>query len=329
MKTALLRASDRLNDHEPTAPIAEELAASLAQAGEGRSGDVACASAAEDALRQFLAVDEGGSDALSTGFPKIDRHLGGGLRRGALYVLAARPGIGKSALALHLAHRAACSGHPVAFASLEMDAAECAGRLLTAISFVQRAYEKDCYDDRHRAKLRSAADDLRGCPITFMETREGTIDGIAAFLARENLRAAPRLLVVDYLQLVSAPGHDNRVNEVGAVSRRLKLLAMQHAIPVLALSQLSRALEVQQREPRLSDLRDSGGIEADADCVFLLSRVGEAATTTDLLKVRLAKNRSGPPAEEKLNFKKTSGTFEYHQPKRLSEDEGADEGYGS
>ena len=130
---------------------------------------------------------------------------------------------------------------------------------------------------------------------------------ICSRLAR--LARRPRLLVIDYLQLLTCPGHEVRAVEVGAVSRSLKQLALREDLPVLALSQLNRGMEQQNREPRLSDLRESGSIEQDADAVLLMHRPDATDEEAEEVQVALRKNRNGPHAEVTLLFDKPFGRF--------------------
>ncbi len=227
-----------------------------------------------------------------------------------MYVLASRPGVGKSALALHFTRKLGSINHPIAYASLEMSAADCAARLLTAASGVQRPFKRGFLTERAKANLETQADRLRHLPVTFIDAHEATMGAICSRLARLDRR--PRLLVIDYLQLLSCPGHEVRAVEVGAISRSLKQLALREDLPVLALSQLNRGMEQQNREPRLSDLRESGSIEQDADAVLLMHRPeapDEPDETVEQVQVALRKNRNGPHAEVTLLFNKPFGRF--------------------
>jgi len=122
------------------------------------------------------------------------------------------------------------------------------------------------------------------------------------------------LVVIDYLQLLSSPGHDSRVQEVSHISRSLKAMAMEYEVPVLALSQLNRALESANRNPMLSDLRESGSIEQDADCVLLMHREKEVDPTSDDIICNVAKNRNGEVRAVKLTFTKPTGRFSLQVP---------------
>ena len=217
-------------------------------------------------------MNAGESSAITTSIPSLDMVLeGGGFMPGKLYCIGARPGIGKSALAIHFSHEIAKLGYRVAYASLEMSATECSSRLLTRESGVPRPRKAGDLLPAHRERLEDATKRMRHWPITFKDDNKATLDSFRGFLAQERVKGDVGLAVIDYLQLLSAPGHDSRVQEVSHISRSLKQMSMELDVPILALSQLNRALETQNRKPMLSDLRESGSIEQDCDCAFLLS----------------------------------------------------------
>jgi len=311
IKRANLALTDALSD--PRADHAAALTAfnaACALADEGGSGASGCAEAIATAHAEYLATDEGGPNALPTKFKDLDEALNGGFRPGGMYVLASRPGVGKSALALHFTRKLGSIDHAIAYVSLEMSAADCAARLLTAASGVQRPFKRGFLTERAKADLAAAAEQIRHFPVTFIDAHEATMGAICSRLARLDRR--PRLLVIDYLQLLTCPGHEVRAVEVGAISRSLKQLALREDLPVLALSQLNRGMEQQNREPRLSDLRESGSIEQDADAVLLMHRPTEttdADGTVEEVQVALRKNRNGPHAEVTLLFDKPFGRF--------------------
>ena len=311
IKQANLALTDALNDPRADhAAALTEFNAACALADEDGSGASGCAEAIATAHAEYLATDEGGPNALPTGFQELDEALNGGFRPGGMYVLASRPGVGKSALALHFTRKLGSIDHPIAYVSLEMSASDCGARLLTAASGVQRPYKRGFLTAEAKRKLATQADRLRHLPVTFIDAHEATMGAICSRLARLDRR--PRLLVIDYLQLLTCPGHEVRAVEVGAISRSLKQLALREDLPVLALSQLNRGMEQQNREPRLSDLRESGSIEQDADAVLLMHRPTEttdADGTVEEVQVALRKNRNGPHAEVTLLFDKPFGRF--------------------
>tara|TARA_Y100001963_G_scaffold61337_1_gene85619 strand:- start:4316 stop:5560 length:1245 start_codon:yes stop_codon:yes gene_type:complete len=257
-----------------------------------------------EAYQEFIDLNEGLCPAVSTGFVKLDAALNGGFRAG-LYVLAARPAVGKSALALQWAREIAQRGTPADVVSLEMSPTDCAGRMLSARAGAQKPYERSSLKV-HPDKLREAAKALAALPIRFMDAHDATLAALRRFLRGE-------FLVVDYLQLMDVPGQDVRALAVGEISRTLKRISLEKNIPVLALSQLNRQLEAQKREPVLADLRESGSIEQDADVVMLMSPTED----DEKVKLKVAKNRSGPHEELELHFDKPFGRFSY-APGKLS-----------
>jgi replicative DNA helicase len=315
VRAALLKATDSLAEGDPQ-EVASAFIASCSTALASRRHAVSCGIAVKSALADFLATNEGGPDALSTGFNSLDELLGGGFRRGTVNIIAARPGVGKSALALWFTLQVAKHGKNTAFVSLEMSATECGGRILCAQSGQRRAYKKGLYSPQHISHLHDTASAMSTWPIRFKDDAEDSLDSIVAFVQRESIERGVDLVVVDYLQLVNAPG-ESTYQRVSHASRAFKKLSMQQDVPVIVLSQLSRALETQGRAPALSDLKDSGSIEQDADIVMLLSRAGESDTAdTDTLCVHLAKNRNGPGGKVNLTFEKAFGRFKL--PERLN-----------
>ena len=268
------------------------------------------------AFDDITAMAERGDKMMGvpTGFKDVD-NLFHGFRGGDLIILAARPSVGKTALALNIAVNAAMKGTPVAFFSLEMSAGQLVQRILCAEARVDlqkirsgRINEGDwgaiAEASNRLSKLDLYIDDSPG--LTILEARAK---------ARRELRAAQGkgLIVVDYLQLMqpaSSRRDGNRAVEVAEISRGLKILAKEMDVPVLALSQLSRMIEMRKsKRPMLSDLRESGSIEQDADIVMFIDRSmteDEAASddrpdwnTAELI---VAKHRNGPTRDIKLTF---------------------------
>lgn len=223
--------------------------------------------------------------------------IAGTLRAGGLHIVGARPAVGKTLYALMVARGAASSGVPVRYVSLEMTARELTPRLiaqhgrlpLDAIAGRQSA------DEHVRPLLNGAIRALRRLPLTIADEAAQTVEKIAAGARAAHHRGECELLVIDHMQLIEASDRRRGLREaVTAQSRALKNLAMQLDIPVVVLSQLSRALEGEERPPRMSDLRESGSLEQDADTVTLLSMpmVG-GEVDRRRLTVELAKNRAG------------------------------------
>jgi len=314
-------AMDLLKENKSAEEIASVFNTKVAKALTRGTGQVKIGQAANEAYSEFLAIDAGDSSAISTSFSKLDKALSGGFQPGKLYVLAARPGIGKSALAIHFSHEIAKRGYRIAYASLEMSASECAGRLLSRESGVSRPRQKGDLLPAHKKKLEDAKQRMKHWPITFKDDAEATLDSFRAFLVQERAKGGVGLAVIDYLQLLSAPGYDSRVQEVSYLSRSLKQISMELEIPILALSQLNRALEAQNRKPMLSDLRESGSIEQDCDTAFLLSSESKDNPLKEKIRVHVAKNRGG---ENDLctfvEFQKSLGRFQAHQEPSLNDD---------
>ena len=237
----------------------------------------------------------------STGLPDMDDIFAGGLRKGGLYVVAARPGVGKSVLACVIAANAASAGHGVFFASLEMTEDEVMDRLIARQGRVElnhlETHELTADDYR---RVGEAVEKIERWPMRIFDRPNMGLTTIRA-KARDMTRAKPPLglVVVDYLQLITAADpRQPREQQVASFSRGLKLLAKELSCPVLALAQLNRGSEQRSdKRPNMSDLREAGAIEADADAVLLLyeepKRVGE-------LQVAIAKNRHGRRGQMEL-----------------------------
>ena len=274
------------------------------------------------------AANPGGQLGVRTGFPRVDECLLG-LRPGQMVVLGARPGVGKTSFALNLAVNAARNGAAVAFFSLEMSKVEIAQRLLAAEARVS-------LQDIRSARIRNdqwtpilqATNELSMLDIMIDDTPGTTVTEIRA-KARRILRGKELgLVIIDYLQLISPPAggrrSDNRQTEVSEMSRGIKIMAKDLGVPVVALSQLSRASEQRSsggpggraKRPQLTDLRESGAIEQDADIVCFLDRSmseDEAARDDrpDMNETTfiIAKNRSGALADIPLTFLPGSTKF--------------------
>ena len=258
---------------------------------------------------------------VQTGFPSIDSCLLG-LRPGQMVVIGARPGVGKTSFALNLATNAAFAGASVALFSLEMSKTEIAQRLLAANA---RIGLQEIRSGNIRAEqwpqILEATEQLSKLDIVIDDTPGTTVTEIRA-KARRILRGKKLgVVIVDYLQLISPPsgGHraDSRATEVGEMSRGIKIMAKDLEVPVITLSQLNRTVENRTgKRPQLSDLRESGSIEQDADIVALLDRSmnEEEAAREDRPAMGettfiIAKNRSGALADVPLTFLPGSTKF--------------------
>ena len=258
---------------------------------------------------------------VQTGFKTIDETLLG-LRPGQMIVLGARPGVGKTSFALNLATNAAFHGASVAFFSLEMSKMEIAQRLLAATARIglQEIRSARIRDDQW-PQILEATEELSKLDIVIDDTPGTTVTEVRA-KARRMLRGKKLgIVILDYLQLVSPPsgGHraDSRATEVGEMSRGIKIMAKDLGVPVVALSQLNRTVENRTgKRPQLSDLRESGSIEQDADIVCFLDRsmTEEEGAREDRPNYGettfiIAKNRSGTLADVPLTFLAGSTKF--------------------
>jgi replicative DNA helicase len=247
-----------------------------------------------------------------TGFIDLDEKTAG-LQPGELVIVAGRPSMGKTALALNFAeHVAVKNGIPVAVFSMEMGATQLAMRLLGSIARVdQHKMRTGRLNDEEWSRLSSAMGDLHNAPIYIDET--GALNSLELRTrARRMHRQSGKLglVVVDYLQLMSAAGMnqgENRATEISEISRSLKALAKELACPVVALSQLNRALETRNdKRPMMSDLRESGAIEQDADLILFIYReevyFPEKIESRGIAEVIIGKQRNGPIGKVELTF---------------------------
>ena len=257
-------------------------------------------------------------DGVKTGFPGIDSKLIG-MMPGQMIVVGARPGVGKTSFCLNLATSAAESGATVALFSLEMSDEEVAQRLLSSRSSIPLANIRSGeIGDEQWAQIIDATEHLQGLDVLVDDTPGTTVTEIRA-KARRMLHGKPKgIVIVDYLQLLSSTSRsDNRAAAVGEMSRGLKIMAKELCVPVIALSQLNRGVEGRpKKRPQLSDLRESGAIEQDADVVILLDRsmTPEEAQEKDrpddgVTNLIIAKNRSGPLGTVKTRFDGSTTRF--------------------
>ncbi len=263
---------------------------------------------------------------LVTGFPDLDKLLGGGLQRSDMVVLAARPSLGKSTLAFNMARHAAQQGAVVGIFSLEMSSEQIGLRLLSSEANVDNfRLRVGLLSESEERSLLDAIGALSDLPLYVDDT---PVQGIVEMRGKARRLQTERgldLLIIDYLQLISGGGRiDNRVQEMGEISRSLKGLARDLDIPVLACSQLSRAVEQRtNHRPLLSDLRESGSIEQDADVVAFIYREDiytsreewDKKNPTDpypqnIAEIIVSKHRNGPLGSVPLYFRNELVRFE-------------------
>ena len=248
-----------------------------------------------------------------TGFAALDQKLSG-LQRSDLIILAARPSIGKTSLALDIARQTALDHNiPVGIFSLEMSAQQLIDRMLSAAASVDswKLRTGNLKTDREFEDIRNSLDKLSKAPIFIDDQPGNSITNMRAAARRLKSECGLGLIIVDYLQLMHTSRHyDSMVNQVTEISRSLKGLARELDVPVLALSQLSRAVEHRGGKPRLSDLRDSGSIEQDADVVMFIhrDRSEEEDGRSNIAEILIEKHRNGPTGKVELYFddKRTS-----------------------
>ena len=264
----------------------------------------------DDQADRYSKWHKGISDAIPTGFSLIDdRLMGGGLVRSGLYILAARPSMGKSSLALDIAANVAQSGKIVHIVSREMPAASLFDRLHAAQAGIARWKLRKGIYQRDYIRLLDTLERVAEAPV-IIDNASVLVSDIRSDLREwERKHMRPDLLIVDYIQMLTGQGR-SRNDEVGSVTRGLKGLAMELQIPVLGLSQLTRDNDRQKREPELSDLRDSGEIEQDADAVFFLfgERQEEGAKIYSRW-FKCAKQRDGELFRAEMTFNGELVTF--------------------
>ncbi len=245
---------------------------------------------------------------VATGFVDLD-NLTAGLQPSNLVIVAARPSFGKTSLALNIAQQAATDhGVPVAIFSLEMSRTELVQRLVCAEALVDVSkLRRGHLSDQDWSRLATAVGRLADAPIYIDDTESVTVLEIRAKARRLKQKSGLGLVIIDYLQLMSGPRRsENRQQEISEISRSLKILARELEVPVIAVSQLSRAVESRQdKRPMLADLRESGAIEQDADVVMFIYRdevYNADSTDKGTAEILLAKHRNGPVGRLKLTF---------------------------
>ena len=252
-----------------------------------------------------------------SGFVDLDA-MTSGFQPSELVIVAARPSMGKTAFCLNVASNAALENQGVAVFSLEMSKESLVHRMLTAMARVDsQRVRQGGLRDFDFTQLARAAGILQSCPIWIDDTPALTLLEMRSKARRLKAENDVRLVIVDYLQLMRSPEHsENRVQEISDISRSLKALARELHIPVVALSQLSRASEQRggERKPILSDLRDSGAIEQDADLVIFIHRPEyydrEDESKRGLAEIMLSKNRNGPTGDVQLRFSREYTRFD-------------------
>lgn len=337
LRRALLAAGERIarlaREEQPVAASLEAAhAALLSVAGGATTGrPEPIGAVAERRYDEIARLQQSGDDGLArpvrSGYANLDYYFNG-FAPGSLTVLAARPSMGKTALALGIAVNAARAGKRVLYFSLEMTKEELADRL-TAAGLGVSTWQLDKGDvtDEQVSQLGRVIDDLQSLPLHLDDDSDTSLTNVRAKSLAHKLEHGLDLVVVDYLQLVELPretrAKENRVQEISTISRGLKQLARELAAPVIALSQLNRAVETApQAIPHLSHLRESGSIEQDAHNVLMLWREGyynEDCAEPNVTTVFVRKNRQGPVGAAELHFNSQLMTFTPVERRRLGE----------
>jgi len=256
----------------------------------------------------MLHENQGQLTGVATGYTDLDR-MTAGLQPGDLVIVAGRPSMGKTTLALNIAENAAISGNvPVAVFSMEMSREQLSMRMISSLGRVDQSHLRTgMFGDEDWARINSAIAQMKVAPVYIDDSGALTPTEVRARARRLSRERGLGLIVIDYLQLMQVPGtKENRATEISEISRSLKALAKELKVPVIALSQLNRGVEQRtDKKPVMSDLRESGAIEQDADVIMLIYReeVYEPDTARKgIADIIIAKQRNGPTGEVHLTF---------------------------
>jgi replicative DNA helicase len=286
-----------------------------------RPSEVSLNEVMEFQIRRSVDIYEGKiKPGIETPIEKLTKSSGG-WRNGELIILAARPGMGKTAFCLASALKAGKNNHPTLIFSLEMSKEHLTNRILAMESGIEsQRFTHLGLDLSGLTSANEAKERLKNLPLLIDDSGSLTIEDIIIKSKRLKAKNNIELIIVDYLQLISSVG-DNREQQVSKISRSLKILAKDLDVPIIALSQLSRAVETRpDRRPRLSDLRDSGAIEQDADVVIFLFRPEyygifkweeyyNYAPTTNEAEYIIAKNRQAENSRGRIAFNSETVLF--------------------
>jgi replicative DNA helicase len=250
---------------------------------------------------------------VQSGFTGLDNKIGG-FKPGDMVIIAARPSMGKTALVLNIAQSVAEAGKNVAIFSLEMSKEQLTDRLICSTMGIDSwKLQKGLLEDEEFARMGDALERLSRANIYIDDSPMGNLMEIKSKARRLKLESGIDFLVIDYLQLMSGGNPMNRVQEISDISRGIKSLARELQVPIIALSQLSRAVESRTtKEPILSDLRESGSIEQDADVVMMIYRedyYDEFTENKGVTNIFIRKNRNGPVGQVDLKFEKKYQKF--------------------
>lgn len=275
-----------------------------------------------------LHQSEGEITGISTGFTEFDK-LTAGLQPGELIVIAGRPSMGKTSLAINIAENAAIGSKvPTAIFSMEMPSQQLAFRMISSLGRVDQAHLRTGrFPDEDWSRINTAVQLMSDAPIFIDDSAGLSPTEIRARSRRLHREHGLGLIVIDYLQLMQVPGsRENRATEISEISRSLKALAKELELPIIALSQLNRSVEQRpDKRPIMSDLRESGAIEQDADLILFIYREEVYNPDTPrkgIADISIAKQRNGPIGDFPLTFVGRYTKFENWMPESY-----ADEGY--
>ncbi|MDA8896652.1 replicative DNA helicase [Acidimicrobiia bacterium] len=297
--------------------VMDESEQSIFNASDDAIGDglIGVSDFLNEAIEQIEEIENQGTglSGLATHFVDLDNTLAG-LQDGNLIIIAARPSMGKSSLALNIATNAAKESKTVAFFSLEMTKEELVQRVLFSEAKVASGdARKGQLGPEKWSRVVEAASKVNTMPLYFDDASVSTVTDIRAKSRRLKASKSLDLIVVDYIQLMQGNSGDNRQQEIAEISRNLKGLARELKVPIIALSQLNRAAEAREdKRPRLGDLRESGAIEQDADIVMMIYRddyYNPATEKPGVAEINIVKNRSGSTGKVDLYFSKEYTQF--------------------
>ena len=307
---------------------AEQRVFELAERGQRRTGVVTLKSILPATIDRIdtLYNAEGELTGVPTGFEKLDK-MTAGLQAGDLIIVAGRPSMGKTSLAINMAEYAAIRHqvHTLVF-SMEMSAEALAMRLISSIGGVNHSQLRaGTFADEDWSRINHAVSQMTRAPIYIDETPALTPGELRSRSRRLKREHGLGLIVIDYLQLMQVPGtKENRATEISEISRSVKALAKELKVPVIALSQLNRSVEQrQEKRPVMSDLRESGALEQDADVIAFIYReevYDKDTPRRGIADIIIAKQRNGPIGDFQLTFRGEHTRFENYIPDSYADD---------
>ncbi|MDH4125090.1 MAG: replicative DNA helicase [Gammaproteobacteria bacterium] len=308
---------------------AERLVFEIAESGaRGKSGFKALKEILPDAVDRIdlLHQSDGDITGISTGFTEFDK-LTAGLQPGDLIIIAGRPSMGKTTLAINIAENAAIGSKvPTAIYSMEMPSQQLAFRMISSLGRVDQSHLRTGrFPDEDWSRINTAVQLMSDAPIFIDDSAALSPTEIRARARRLQREHGLGLIVIDYLQLMTVPGSkENRATEISEISRSLKALAKELSVPVIALSQLNRSVEQRtDKRPVMSDLRESGAIEQDADLIAFIYReevYNQDTPRKGIADIAIAKQRNGPIGDFPLTFVGRYTKFENWAPNSYADE---------